>query len=196
MLVSRLAQGFGALLLGGVALAALSPLLPIQQPMQPDEMHSMVTAGVGEWEGSVYMTIPGMDDPMEMPCTESVKAVGKFWTVSEFSGNFGGMPFNGVSQIGYDPTKKKFVGTWLDNQHPYMAMMEGEWDAKKNAIVMHYDNFDTMSGTWLKMRNETVHTDGKYVITFFQLSDDGESEMMRIEMTKKAMQAVEAGAGH
>ena len=127
-----------------------------------------------------------MDQPLEMPCAESIKAVGKFWTTSEFSGDFGGMPFNGVSQFGYDPMKKKFIGTWLDNQHPYMSLMEGDWDAKKNAIVMHYDMFDTMSGTFLKMRNEMVHADGKYVMTFFQLSDEGESEMMRFEMKKKA----------
>lgn len=195
MLRTRLIQTVGAILVGGAAFAAITPLLPFQEPMKPDAEHGKVTAGVGEWEGSLFMAIPGMDEPMEMPCSESIKAVGEFWTTSEFSGNFGGMPFTGASTMGYDPKKKKFVGTWIDNQHPYMAMMEGDWDAEKNAIVMHYDMFDTMSGGWLKMRNETVHTDGKYVITFYQLADEGESEMMRIEMTKKAAEAVEAGSG-
>ena len=195
MLRTRIAQGFAAVLVAGAAFAALSPVLPFQEPMEPVEQHRMVLTGVGEWEGNVFMTVPGMPEPMQMPCTESVKAVGKFWTVSEFSGNFGGVPFNGISQIGYDTTKKKYVGTWLDNQHPHMSIMEGDWDAEKNAIVMHYDQFDTMSGTFLKMRNETVHAEGKYTITFFQLSDEGESEMMRIEMTKKTGDAVEAGAG-
>lgn len=192
MLRTRLTQGLSALLVGGVAFAALLPALPFQEPMQPVEQHRKVLAGVGDWEGSVFMTVPGMDEPMEMPCVESIKAVGNFWTTSEFTGDFGGAEFTGVSQMGYDPKKKKYVGTWIDNQHPYMAMMEGDWDAKKNAIVMHYDMFDTMSGSFLKMRNETVHADGKYVMTFFTLSDEGESEMMRIEMTKKM---VEAGSG-
>lgn len=192
MLRTRIAQGLGALVIGGVAFAALSPLLPVQEPMQPSEQHGLVQAAVGNWEGSLFMAIPGMPEPMEMPCAESVKAVGKFWTVSEFSGNFGGQAFTGISQVGYDPTKKKFIGTWLDNQHPYMSMMEGDWDAEKNAIVMHYEQYDTMSGAWLKMRNEGVYTDNSYVLTFFQLADEGESEMMRIEMKRKP---VEAAAG-
>ncbi len=195
MLRTRFTQAVGAVLVGGVAFAALTPLLPFQEPVKPDPEHRKVLAGVGEWEGSVIMNVPGMDEPMEMPCKESIKAIGDFWTTSEFTGNFGGMPFNGASTLGYDPVKKKFVGTWIDNQHPYMAMMEGDWDAEKNAIVLHYDMYDTMSGSFLKMRNETVHADGKYVITFFQLSDEGESEMMRIEMTKKVGEAVEAGSG-
>lgn len=194
MLRTRLIQGLGAVFACGVAFAALSPLLPTQQPMKPDAMHSKVLMGVGEWEGTMSMTVPGMDEPISVPCKESIRAVGPFWTTGKFTGDFGGIAFEGMSQLGYDPTKKKFIGTWLDNQNPYMANMEGVWDAEKNAIVLHYDMFDTESGGWLKMRNETVHMEGKYSIVFYQLSDEGESEMMRMMMNKVPEKA-EMGAG-
>lgn len=195
MLRTRLAQGFGALLACGVAFATLSPLLPVQEPMKPAKEHRMVMSGVGEWEGSLFMSIPGMDEPMEMPCAESVKAVGEFWTTSEFTGNFGGAEFIGASTMGYDPMKKKFIGTWIDNQNPFMATMEGAWDAEKKAIVMHYDMYDTETGTFLKMRNESVYNGDSATMSFFQLSDEGESLMMRIEMKKATADAVEAGSG-
>ena len=74
----------------------------------------MILKGVGEWEGT--MTMYGMGpEPITIPAKESVTALGQFWTQSHFSCDFGGMAFEGSATSGYDPAKKKFVGTWIDN---------------------------------------------------------------------------------
>ena len=60
-----------------------------------------------------------------------------FWTVSLFESEFMGMPFRGRSTLGYDPQKKKWVGTWVDSMSPSMFVMEGGYDAAGKVLTMH-----------------------------------------------------------
>ena len=46
---------------------------------------------------------------------------GGLWVASTFQGDFGGMTFEGRGQFGYDPAKKKYVGTWIDSMSPASA---------------------------------------------------------------------------
>ena len=36
------------------------------------------------------------------------------------------MEFHGQGQTGYDPNKKKYVGTWVDSISPTIMIMEGD----------------------------------------------------------------------
>ena len=50
---------------------------------------------------------------------------GGLWVLSKFEGDFGGMKFEGRGQFGYDPIKKKYVGTWIDSMSPTLSVLEG-----------------------------------------------------------------------
>ncbi|MFG0316694.1 MAG: DUF1579 family protein, partial [Planctomycetota bacterium JB042] len=85
----------------------------MQMPM-PGKEHREILRSVGEWEGTLthYMMNPSGDS---VPATETVEAIGGFWTQATFRCEFMGAPYHGTGCVGYDQEKKKFVGTWIDN---------------------------------------------------------------------------------
>jgi len=142
-----------------------------------------VLAGVGEWEGTFTMFMPGAE-PMVFPCAETVVAVGDYWTTSTFRSDMGGMPFAGASSLGYDADKKQYVGTWLDSTTTYLTVMHGDFDAAKNMLVMRWQGPNWMGdGSLVDFRFEHVQRGDAFVSAFFM----GEGEKhMEIKMKRKA----------
>ncbi len=50
---------------------------------------------------------------------------------------FGDMDFHGQGQTGYDPAKKKYIGTWVDSMSPTIMMMEGDFDPRTKTLTMY-----------------------------------------------------------
>ena len=67
-----------------------------------------------------------------------------WWLVH--SGNMTGMPFEGMSLMGYDNAKKIFTNTWVDNFGTGTITMEGTWDDKTKSITLKGKGIDPMSG--------------------------------------------------
>ncbi len=89
---------------------------------------------------------PGAE-PMTSTAVETNSLLGGMWLVSDFKGDFGGVEFVGHGQFGYDPTKEKYVGTWVDNMNPHMSMMEGTWDENSQVMTMMSKSVEAQSGT-------------------------------------------------
>ncbi|MCP3917888.1 MAG: DUF1579 domain-containing protein [bacterium] len=191
MFTSRFATGIATVLVGGVAIAALSPVLPFQGAAQATDHHQRIVKGAGMWEGELSMWMPGSDEAQTSPCTEKVIALGQMWTVSHFEMEFMGQPFSGSATLGYDPEGKKYIGTWIDSMTPRMTNMEGRWNEEKKAIVMSYESYEP-TGEKVKMRSEFVAEGDVHTTTFFRLGDEGEHKQMQIRLKRKA--TVEAGA--
>ncbi len=189
MLSKRFLACAAGLLVGGVTLAAIAP---IQGTTKPTQEHSIVTQAAGVYEGTISMWMPGVDAPMESPCTETVTAIGELWTTTHFEMEYMGMAFIGSSSLGYDPAKKKFVGTWIDSVTPSLTLSEGVWDAEKKAIVMDYETFDPEVGGMVAMRSVNTKTDEGYVLDFFKKAGEEYQISMRMDMKRK--KTVEAGA--
>ncbi len=114
-----------------LASLCLIPTAPAQDAApQPTAEHKMLAQEAGQWMGEMKMFINGPDaDPVVMPCSEkNVMMDTGLWLISEFESG----PFKGHGQFGYDPEKKKFVGSWIDNQTSSLGIMEGTHDAKTN----------------------------------------------------------------
>ena len=91
---------------------------------------------VGEWETSAEASF-GPDQPV-IKCegTETVRSIGGFWTVSESHGTPMGMPMTGIMTLGYDPAKKKYVGTWIDSMTSHLWVYEGTLDADGKILTL------------------------------------------------------------
>jgi hypothetical protein len=50
--------------------------------------------------------------------------LGGFWVVSESQADIAGTQMNAMQTIGYDPEKKKYVGTWVDWVQPHCAHLK------------------------------------------------------------------------
>ena len=153
----------------------------------PTEHHATLQKTVGVWEGTITMTIPGME--MTSAAKETVRANGPFWVVSDFESDLGGQPYQGHGCHGYDPDKKKFVGTWIDSMGSFLSIMEGEM-TDEGVLVMHWDAPDMM-GKIAPHRFEQVMKEGAYTSTFYT----SDVKTMVIDMKHKSAKPMEAAAG-
>ena len=117
------------------------PLSLWAQGPEPAPEHQILQRDVGTWEATLQFWIgaDGKADPTAEPQTstgtEVNRMLGPFWLLSEFKGEFGGLPFEGHSINGFDPQTKKFTGTWIDSMTPNPMRMSGTFDAKTQTLT-------------------------------------------------------------
>jgi hypothetical protein len=109
------------------ALACLLALpLLAQEPPKPTPHHTALKAAEGTWDAVVKMHLGPGKPPAESKGVEvNTVGLGGFWLVSEFKGEMMGAPFEGRGLFGYDPAKRKHVGTWVDSMSTWQAVTTG-----------------------------------------------------------------------
>lgn len=101
----------------------------------PGEMQKMMAKSDGTWSGENTMWMENGGKPMMSKSEATNKMIfdGRY-QVSEHKGDFMGMPFEGMSIVGYDNSKKKFVSTWIDNMGTGIMHGEGDWNPSTKSI--------------------------------------------------------------
>jgi hypothetical protein len=153
------------------------------QMPKPGPEHDLLKKDVGVWDATVEMTGPDGQTTTSKG-TETVSMLG-FWQVSQFKGQMMGQPFEGLSTTTYDPTKKKYVGTWIDSMTPGYSTVEAEYDGKSMTGNMEGPD---MSGKIVKMRETTEwKDDNTRVLTMYapKGADDKEPVALRITYRKR-----------
>src|SRR5262245_44558224 len=84
----------------------------------PLKEHEWLKQFVGEWDSDASQE-PGKP-PQKGKLTESARMLGELWIVAEIKSTDPNQPMTGVLTIGYDPEKKKYVGTWIDSTSSYL----------------------------------------------------------------------------
>lgn len=152
-----------------------------QEPVKPGPEHEKLKDMVGVWDA--VMKVGGQESKGVMTYTLGLNGLFLF---GEFKGDFGGMAFEGRSFVTYDPNKKKYLGTWIDNMAPAIMNTEGTYDATGKVFN------ETMEGTGMdgkpaKFKSTTTMVD-KDTMTFkmAMCSPDGtEQPMMEITYKRK-----------
>ena len=122
---------------------------PIEQPpMQatPQEEHHWLQQLVGEWTSEAQMAMT--PDPAET-CkgTESVRSLGGLWILAEGPGEMpGGGRATMLMTLGYDPVKKRYVGTWVGSMMTHMWLYEGELDSSRMVLTLNSEGPDMLPG--------------------------------------------------
>ena len=153
---------------------------PIPKP-GPDQEIFRSDAGV--WDAKVEVMMP----PMASVGTETnTLGCGGLCLITDFKGDFGGMPFEGHGTTVYDSLKKKYVGTWTDSMSSGIALGESTWDAATKTMTGSMESSDA-SGHPSKMRSTVEYKDaGTRVFTMYMTGPDGkEVPGMRITYKKK-----------
>jgi hypothetical protein len=89
---------------------------------------------VGEWDAEVEAVMDPAQPPMKTKGSERVRMVGGFWMISEGRNNE--FPYEFVLTLGYDPEKRKYIGTWLDSMSSYLWKYEGTVDASGKVLTL------------------------------------------------------------
>ena len=157
------------------------------QYMTPGEIHKMVASWDGEWSEEILM----WRDP-ELPptkykadCTNKMLFDGRY-QVSDHTGEFDGMPFEGRSTLAYDNGLGKFLSTWIDNMGTGIMYMEGEWDADTRTITFYGKVFDPMEGKMIDAKETfQVIDDNTQLMKMFKVEDDEDVKTMEIVFRRK-----------
>jgi hypothetical protein len=100
--------------------------------------------------------------------------------MSKFEGDFGGQKFKGHSMLGYDPAKKKYVGTWTDTMSPYLMTMEGDYDESTHTSTMYGTGTNWETGKADKTKMVTVYeSDDEKTFTMYMAKADAEDEWIK-----------------
>lgn len=78
--------------------------------------------------------------------------MGGRYLVSKTTGNMMGMPFEGMSIMGFDNAKKVYTSTWIDNLGTGVISMEGTWDEATKSVNFKGKGIDPMNGKEVMMR--------------------------------------------
>ncbi len=136
----------GLLIAACFALAAGPVVCSAQGLPGPTPEHKAMAREEGTWKAESKFWLTPETEPMVSEATESNKMFGELWLLSKYEGNVMGMPFKGMGTMGYDPVKKKYVGTWVDTMNPHMQTMEGEYDVETHTLTMYSTGIDVMTG--------------------------------------------------
>ena len=134
------------------------------------KQHEMLKKEIGVWDAELKMWMAGPDaEPMVMPAVEKNRMMGDLWVMSEFESG----PFQGFGQVGYDPVKKKFVGTWVDNMTPHLSMMEGNHDDNGN-LVMYSEGYNPQTKEMEKTKtvSRSISDDEKDFVVYKKVGDE------------------------
>jgi hypothetical protein len=105
---------------------------------EPQKEHRWLQKLVGNWTYETdASTAPGMP-ASKVTGTERVRSIGDIWIQAEGQGEMPGAgPATSVMTLGYDPQKKRFVGTWIGSMMTHMWVYDGELDASERVLTLN-----------------------------------------------------------
>ena len=127
-----IAGGLAAMLTGVVVHAAQEG----SSMPAPQQEHGWLQQIVGEWDGEAEATMDPAQPPQKFKLAESGRMIGGFWAMLENKGELAGDPFTGILSLGYDPAKKKYVGTWFDSKSSYLWHYLGTVDPSGKILTL------------------------------------------------------------
>jgi uncharacterized protein affecting Mg2+/Co2+ transport len=125
---------------------------------QPGPEHALLQGDVGTWDATVESFMAPGAPPMVSKGTETNSLMAGLWLVTDFKSEMMGTAFQGHGVSGWDPAKKKYVGTWADNMSTSIGVIESSYDAAAKTMTGYMDAPD-MTGKMTKHKMVTEWKD-------------------------------------
>lgn len=158
--------------------------------MTPGKMHEMMAKSAGLWSEDVTMWMAPDSPPMKSTSTAMNKMImGNRYLQGMHRGIFNGMPFEGISVIGYDNAKNVFVSSWIDNMGTGMLYAEGKWNETSKSIEFTGNEVDPMTGKEMKVREvmKFIDDNSQSMEMYMTPVAGKEYKSMEIKYTRKAV---------
>ncbi len=162
-----------------VALLAAATVCEAQDAppkIEPTKEREWLKQFVGEWEGDVGKAV------------WNTRMLGNLWMVSEVKGTLGDTPMTAVMTVGYDPQKKKYVGTWVDSVLPHLWTLEGKVDTSGKILALEAEAPNPAAGGKMTKFRDTIviKSIDHYLITSSMQGDDGKwNDFMTVNYRRK-----------
>jgi len=160
-------------------------------PAKPTAEHKIVTSDEGTWDATVksYQNGPDSDPVVTKGVEINTVVTGGLWLSSVFKGDFGGIAFEGHGIFGYDPGKKKYVGTWIDSMSPSLIVLEGNFNPETKTMTYIGDSSSPIDNTKVTYKMvTTAKSDSSRIFTLYMTGTQTggkEIKAMQTEYTKR-----------
>jgi len=155
--------------------------------MTPGDAHKMLAKYNGTWDAEVshWMKPDAAPTVSKASCINKMILGGRYQQ-STFSGNFEGMPFEGIGTLAYDNTRKTFLSTWVDNMGTGVMYLEGTYDEPKKLLTLKGKTVDPASGKEMQIIETTKFIDdNNQYMEMFDASKGKEIKTMAIKFTRR-----------
>lgn len=146
---------------------------------EPQKEHEWLRKFVGEWTCEAECAMGPGQPPSKTRGSESVRSLGGLWVVAEGEGE---MPDDGgaatmILTLGYDPRKRRFVGTWVGSMMTHLWVYEGGLDATGRVLTLDTEgpDFAADGGGRIAKYQDVIEfrDDDHRVLTSRMLGEDG-----------------------
>ena len=104
---------------------------------EPQKEHRWLEQLLGEWTFEGEATMGPDAPPQKFQGIERVRSIGGLWFLSEGEGQIpGGSVATSLATLGYDPQKKRFVGTFLGSMMTNLWIYDGGLDAAEKVLTL------------------------------------------------------------
>ena len=153
----------------------------------PGEHHAHMKQLAGTWDCDVEMRMtPDAPWQKSKGKTRSETVLEGRYLRGEFSGDMMGMPFKGMSLMGYDNMKQKYFMTWVDSMSTGVMLFDGKCDQGGKVFTFTGEYDDAMTKKKSKVRQVTkVVSPDKHVFEWYESPEGGqEFKSMMITYTR------------
>jgi len=157
---------------------------------KPQAEHEWLTQLVGEWESEMEASMGPDQPPVKHLGTETVRSLTVWIQLEGLSTMPDGSPAHTtIMTLGYDPAKKRFVGSFIGSMMTNMWIYEGELDATGKVLTLDAvgPSFaDPTKEAKYKDAIEIVSPDHRILTSRF-LGDDGQwNHFMTVHYRRKS----------
>ena len=100
--------------------------------------HAWLQRFVGEWTGAGTCEMGPGQPAQTFDVEESVRPIGDVWIQSEGRGKMpDGTPSITLVTLGFDPDRKRFVGTFIGSMMTYLWIYDGELDRSERVLTLN-----------------------------------------------------------
>ena len=154
----------------------------------PGSAHQALEPLVGEWnvEVKTWMT-PDAQPLLSAGTAKSTWALKGRFVQQEFSGEFMGQPFHGISFTGYDNVREKYRSVWIDDMSTTMVVSEGDADGDGKVITLGGSYACAMTGEKDKTTTQIyrILSHDKHVFEMHDPARGENSKVMEITYIRK-----------
>lgn len=154
--------------------------------MTPSTAHQMLAKSNGKWNAEMsFYYQPGQPPSIHHSVCENEMILGGRYQKSVYKGEMDGMPFEGISTMAFDNSRKIYIGTWIDNMGTGVMYLEGTYDEKTKTITMKGKGVDVTTGKDILIRETyTFVNDNTQTMEMFDTKDGKETKSMSIKLTR------------
>lgn len=144
---------------------------------EPQKEHRWLQKLEGDWSFESEGPAEPGQPAWKSTGTESVRSLDGIWIIGEGQGEMpDGSVGSNILTLGYDPERKRFVGTWVGSMMTHLWVYEGELDAAGRVLTLNTEGPRMSEEGGLAKYQETIEFrgDDERMFTSRMLGDDGQ----------------------